>query len=114
MSREQTEERLRLAIEKVKEAYRLNMEGRKIIEELGGWMCINPYTDQSYCHETDACERLQMYEGIKTLAEELGVELRRPHNLFGDEIENELGFVFDGVLFFQLGNERADGNYTFR
>ena len=114
MIREQTEERLRLAIEKFKEDYRLNKEAREIVRELGADMCRDPYTDWSYCYEPDACERLQVYTGVRKLAEALGAELRNPRDLIGRENETELGFVFDRVLFFQLVDSQADETYTFR
>ena len=114
MSREQTEERLRLAIEKFNEAYRINKEAREIVRELGADMCRDPYTDWTYCNDMDACNRLQVYTGVRKLAEALGAELRNPCDCFGQKDETELGFVFDRVLFFQVGDAQADETYTFR
>lgn len=110
MNREQTEERVRQAIEKYKEAHRIKEEAHKIIEELGAKMVLDPYsqmdpyTQMIIEHNPPAVECLHVYEGIQALAEGLGVEAVNPLGYYGSTDMAKLGFVFDRVMFFQLGD----------
>lgn len=60
-----------------------------------------------YNHKQDgACIEVHVHHGIKILAEAMGKELFNPVDLLGDVKEDQLAFISNGVMYFQLADDR--------
>lgn len=112
---EEKMEFLQNAISLYRQADALKKDADTLMARCGVRICgSGPILRTAY--EVDAEESIQVYTGITKLATLLGQIVRHPRDIFktGYE-ENEAAVVYDGILFFQLGDVLpGETKYIFR